>query len=242
MVSMERVGIMAEKQGRFELKSDYAPRGDQPKAIESLVKGIHAGYKHQILLGVTGSGKTFTMANVIAKINKPTLVLAPNKTLAAQLAAEFKEFFPNNAEEKLKQYIQQNGLSDKVMVELNTKGVQITLRDVALYDTGSAVLKPDAKRVLAGIAPFLKALPNKISIEGHTDNVPIHNAQFRSNFDLSTARALNVLYYFQDQQVPPERMSATGYGEYAPVASNDTQEGRAANRRVNVIVLRNPIN
>lgn len=147
-----------------------------------------------------------------------------------------------NAEEKLKQYIQQNGLSDKVLVELNAKGVQITLRDIALYDTGSAVLRTDAKRVLAGIAPFLKRLPNKISIEGHTDNVPIHNAQFRSNFDLSSARALNVLYYFEEQQVAPERMSATGYGEYAPVASNDTEDGRAANRRVNVIILRNPVN
>lgn len=147
-----------------------------------------------------------------------------------------------NAEEKLKQYIQQNGLSDKIMVELNAKGVQITLRDVALYDTGSATLKPDAKRVLAGIAPFLKALPNKISIEGHTDNVPIRNALFRSNFDLSSARALNVLYYFEEQQVAPERMSATGFGEYAPIASNDTAEGRSANRRVNVIILRNPVN
>ncbi|MFC4768321.1 flagellar motor protein MotB [Effusibacillus consociatus] len=144
-----------------------------------------------------------------------------------------------NAEEKLQQHIRQNGLSDKILVELNTKGVQITLRDVALYDTGSAALKPDAEKILGGLAPFLKELPNKISIEGHTDNIPIRNSQFRSNFDLSAERALNVLYYFQSQEVKPELMSATGYGEYVPVTGNDTPEGRAANRRVNVIILRN---
>ena len=80
----------------FELISKYTPSGDQPQAIEKLVEGINSGRKHQTLMGVTGSGKTFTMANVIAKVNKPTLILAHNKTLAGQLYAEFKELFPNN--------------------------------------------------------------------------------------------------------------------------------------------------
>ncbi len=82
---------------KFELSTDKTPAGDQPKAIESLVKGIKAGYTHQTLLGVTGSGKTFTGANVIQQIQKPTLVIAHNKTLAAQLAQEYRDFFPNNA-------------------------------------------------------------------------------------------------------------------------------------------------
>jgi len=80
----------------FELVSDYKPTGDQPAAIEGLVQGLEAGLAHQTLLGVTGSGKTFTMANVVARLNRPTLVLAPNKTLAAQLYGEFRSFFPNN--------------------------------------------------------------------------------------------------------------------------------------------------
>ncbi len=84
---------------QFELVSEFQPQGDQPQAIEQLVEGVNKGYKAQTLLGVTGSGKTFTMANVIARVNKPTLVLAHNKTLAAQLYSEFKEFFPNNAVE-----------------------------------------------------------------------------------------------------------------------------------------------
>jgi excinuclease ABC subunit B len=81
----------------FQLSTDKTPAGDQPKAIEALVKGIRAGHMHQTLLGVTGSGKTFTGANVIAQIQKPTLVIAHNKTLAAQLAQEYRDFFPNNA-------------------------------------------------------------------------------------------------------------------------------------------------
>lgn len=84
---------------KFELVSEFEPRGSQPQAIDDLVKGIENGEKFQTLLGVTGSGKTFTMANVIAKVNKPTIVLAHNKTLAAQLCSEFKEFFPNNCVE-----------------------------------------------------------------------------------------------------------------------------------------------
>ena len=84
---------------RFELVSKFKPTGDQPQAIDALAKGVSAGYKEQVLMGVTGSGKTFTMANIIEKVNKPTLVLAHNKTLAAQLCSEFKEFFPNNAVE-----------------------------------------------------------------------------------------------------------------------------------------------
>jgi len=89
---------------RFELKSEYQPCGDQPQAIKELVEGIERGDRHQVLLGVTGSGKTFTMANVVNQMQRPTLVLAHNKTLAAQLYGEFKELFPNNAVEYFVSY------------------------------------------------------------------------------------------------------------------------------------------
>ena len=82
---------------QFQLVSDFKPSGDQPEAITSLVNGVQWGLREQTLLGVTGSGKTFTMASVIEKLNRPALVLAHNKTLAAQLCSEFREFFPNNA-------------------------------------------------------------------------------------------------------------------------------------------------
>ena len=81
---------------QFKIVSEYQPTGDQPQAIEEMVKGIQSNTSHQTLLGVTGSGKTFSIANVIEQVNKPTLVLSHNKTLAAQLYGEFKQFFPDN--------------------------------------------------------------------------------------------------------------------------------------------------
>ncbi|MCK5422555.1 MAG: DEAD/DEAH box helicase family protein, partial [Deltaproteobacteria bacterium] len=88
----------------FDIVTNFKPQGDQPQAIERLSKGLERGEKHQVLLGVTGSGKTFTMAQVIEKVQRPALVIAPNKTLAAQLYGEFKELFPNNAVEYFVSY------------------------------------------------------------------------------------------------------------------------------------------
>ncbi|PUU94283.1 excinuclease ABC subunit UvrB [Halanaerobium sp.] len=92
------------KEGQFKLKAPFEPKGDQPEAIEKLAEGIKKGYRHQTLLGATGTGKTFTMAKLVEEVNKPTLVIAHNKTLAAQLTSEFKEFFPENAVEYFVSY------------------------------------------------------------------------------------------------------------------------------------------
>jgi len=89
---------------KFELVSEYSPTGDQPQAIDTIANAIEKGEREQVLLGVTGSGKTFTMANIIQKLNRPTLILAHNKTLAAQLCTEFREYFPNNAVEYFVSY------------------------------------------------------------------------------------------------------------------------------------------
>ena len=89
---------------KFQLKSNFSPKGDQPSAIQKLLDGIESGEKYQTLVGVTGSGKTFTLANVIEKSQKPSLIMAPNKTLAAQLYSEMKEFFPDNAVEYFVSY------------------------------------------------------------------------------------------------------------------------------------------
>src|SRR3989338_10505691 len=94
-IFLSNICILSPMSG-FKLSTNYTPAGDQPKAIESLIKGVKRGNRHQTLLGVTGSGKTFTAANVIAAIQKPTLVIAHNKTLAAQLAQEYADFFPEN--------------------------------------------------------------------------------------------------------------------------------------------------
>src|SRR5664279_3571306 len=88
---------MSSQAAQFELRADYVPAGDQPQAIERLIEGVQSGLAAQTLLGITGSGKTFTIANVIQALQKPTLIIAPNKTLAAQLYAEMRDLFPENA-------------------------------------------------------------------------------------------------------------------------------------------------
>src|SRR5512139_4303849 len=101
---VRRPPVTAGSDSPFRLVSDFSPAGDQPRAIEVLTAGVEEGARHQVLLGVTGSGKTFTVANVVARTGRPTLVLAPNKTLAAQLFAEFKALFPDNAVEYFVSY------------------------------------------------------------------------------------------------------------------------------------------
>src|SRR3990170_5989857 len=95
---------MVIEMSEFKLEAPYEPEGDQPKAIKKLIEGAKTGFHYQTLLGVTGSGKTFSMANVIEGVKKPTLIISPNKTLAAQLCNEFKEFFPQNAVEYFVSY------------------------------------------------------------------------------------------------------------------------------------------
>ena len=92
------------RSGAFRVASSYSPQSDQPRAIDELTKGLHTGEKDQVLLGVTGSGKTYTIAKLIEAVNRPALVMAHNKTLAAQLYQEFKEFFPDNAVEYFVSY------------------------------------------------------------------------------------------------------------------------------------------
>src|ERR1051326_389846 len=102
--TLEAVRSKRRSDDKFHLKADWEPAGDQPEAIEALTEGLNDGLTHQTLLGVTGSGKTYTIANVIQRVQRPALVLAPNKTLAAQLYGEFREFFPDNSVEYFVSY------------------------------------------------------------------------------------------------------------------------------------------
>ena len=120
------------------------------------------------------------------------------------------------------------------------RGVVLSIGDNVLFDTGSAALKKSAGQAIAAVADALVKLPNKVVIEGHTDNVPVseHRKPYTSNWDLSRTRATQVLsYLLQTFGLPPERFSAAGYAEYRPKATNATPEGRAKNRRVDIIIL-----
>ncbi len=123
-------------------------------------------------------------------------------------------------------------------IKADARGIVITLQDYLLFDSGKAEIKSESKEALIKIAEELKTIKNKISIEGHTDNVPISSLQFKSNWELSTARAVSVLHFFIEQGLSPDRFTVTGYAEYKPVADNETEEGRAKNRRVEIILWR----
>jgi chemotaxis protein MotB len=126
----------------------------------------------------------------------------------------------------------------EVTVRQTPDGVVLSLQEVGFYDSGSDVLRPGAEAVLDRLVGVLTERGNRLRIEGHTDNVPIHNARFSSNWELSTARATGLVRLFMNRySVLPQRLSAAGYAEYHPVADNTTSEGRALNRRVDIVIL-----
>lgn len=123
-------------------------------------------------------------------------------------------------------------------VKRDRRGVVISVADKMFFESGDAALKEDSKGVLDKVASTLTRYPRIIRIEGHTDNVPINNKKFPSNWELSAARAINVAKYFlNSHNIPPGRISTIGYAEFKPVAPNDTPEGRAKNRRVDIVLL-----
>lgn len=141
---------------------------------------------------------------------------------------------------KLQNYIVQHHLTSQMALVDVPRGVQITFRDSILFDLGSAQLKQQAYQVLSDVGGLIKTVNNPISVEGYTDNIPIHQpSKFRSNWELSTARAQSVRRYLQNKaKLNPARLRVVGYGKYHPKVPNDTKAHRAENRRVNIVVLR----
>ena len=144
-----------------------------------------------------------------------------------------------NAKRQLEEQLNQAIKDNQVKVEMAERGVVITFVAEILFNSGKAKLREEASPLLDKVNKVLKeTVPgNSIGIEGHTDNVPIKVSGWKSNWELSTARALSVLHYLEKKGVDPRRMSAIGYGEYKPVASNDSASGRQKNRRVEIVIL-----
>lgn len=140
--------------------------------------------------------------------------------------------------QKLNAYINDNHLQDVLSLQDTEKAVGITLKDMILFDSGKAVVKENAFSTLNDLIGLVNTVDNPISIEGYTDNVPIKNSSFQSNWELSAARASSVLHYFESHQIKPERLQFTAFGEYQPLYPNDSEEHRQANRRVTINVLR----
>ncbi len=143
-----------------------------------------------------------------------------------------------NTREQIRRMIAQMGLEGKITVREEQRGLVISVKDTVFFYAGSADLGQRAREIISKVGSLLADLPNSIRIEGHTDNIPIHTAKFYSNWELSTARATNVLHYMiQSASISPDRLSAAGYGEFKPVTSNESDNGRAANRRVDIVLL-----
>jgi len=140
----------------------------------------------------------------------------------------------------LDKYIQQNNLVGQLNTALTEDGLMIRIKDTALFPSGSAELRPESQRFGTEIAKMLMTLQQKVVISGHTDNVPINTREFPSNWELSSMRSINFMKsLLKEGNLKPERFSAIGYGEYRPVATNDTAEGHSQNRRVEVLIMRN---
>lgn len=152
-----------------------------------------------------------------------------------QMAGE-KEF--REMASALEAYLVKQGFQNKVALSITQRGLVISLKEAGFFDSGSAKLKQNSIPTLRGIAEGLQQYANRFRVEGHTDSVPIRSSEFRSNWELSTARATNVIHFLVDAaSFSPETLSAVGYGEYQPLVANDTPEQRAKNRRVDIVVL-----
>ncbi len=149
-----------------------------------------------------------------------------NKKKEIELASNFEE------------YLNQKGLAKFAKVEITAQKIKIMLTNPVLFNTGAAELKPEALATLNKIAGYAREMSNPIIVEGHTDSTPVHGGKYRSNWELSAARAFGVISYFISQGISPTRLSALGYGEYRPLATNDTEEKREKNRRIEITLLR----
>lgn len=138
---------------------------------------------------------------------------------------------------ELQEFFEEAGMDSRVTMYIDERGLVISLADSVLFDPGRADIRHNIQEMLIEIASVIDKLPNIIRVEGHTDNVPIHNEVFPSNWELSSARAARVVRLFITAGVDPEKLTISGYGEFRPVAENETSVGRALNRRVDIIVL-----
>jgi chemotaxis protein MotB len=138
---------------------------------------------------------------------------------------------------ELEEMLKRMGLEGEFKVSYEVIGIRLILQEKILFSPGSAELKPETYPILDKLYEILKDLPNPVEVEGHTDSIPISTEKFPSNWELSTARASSIVRYFITKGINPERLKASGYADTKPIASNATPEGRAQNRRVEIVIL-----
>ncbi|MER2175167.1 MAG: flagellar motor protein MotB [Carnobacterium sp.] len=136
------------------------------------------------------------------------------------------------------QFLETKNITSQASVEYDQDGIYVNIQESILFGSGSAIIADSGKNTLNNLGELIQQFDNEVVIEGYTDNVPMHNANFSSNWELSTSRALSVLRYLsEERKVDPTRLSAKGYGEYHPTVPNDSEENKAKNRRVNIVIV-----
>lgn len=183
----------------------------------------------------------FDSNSIVGQSPGPSIVTGLSGTEAQR--AETKQLQSlSHLETELQQSIDAAGLGSSVSVTSNDRGVEVSLDATTLFASGSAVLSPSAVTLLQHLGGVLSTVPNDIEVVGYTDSTPIHTSLYPSNWQLSAMRAANVVYVLSlVPKINPGRLSLAGFGQYHPIATNLTVAGRAANRRVNILVLRQDV-
>lgn len=176
-----------------------------------------------------------------AQVKQGTAEMAANQAQLEEVKKVISDFIKNQDQEAAKAQKAGNTdvikLSDNIIIYEQERGLVISFKDTLLFASGSDELTPRAKNIIAGVGNALVKLSNYIRVEGHTDNLPISNGRFASNWELSAARASNVLHVLEGS-IPADRLSVVGYGQYRPLVPNDDVLSRAMNRRVDIVILK----
>ncbi|MDD5284741.1 MAG: OmpA family protein [Desulfuromonadaceae bacterium] len=218
----------------------YAMGQSDKAKVEAVMQSIQQSF------GMSTAGSQAPKLNVINSRQitvipslVPDVSIAPigrQRRAQAKVRAEEKDF--RQIKSSIEAYLVKQGAQNKVVLEITRRGLIVSLKEAGFFDSGRATIKPEAYDLVNTIAEVMTQYNNPLRVEGHTDNVPISTAQFPSNWELSTARATNGLKYLLNNfDVDPDKISATGYAEFRPIAENATPEGRARNRRVDLVML-----
>lgn len=210
------------------------------KKVEEVMQSIQSSF------GMSTAGASSPKVNVIPSQAitvipslKPELKINPmgrTRGGQAKTRAEEKDF--RQIKSAVEAYLVKQGAQAKVTLEITRRGLIVSLKEAGFFNSGQANIKPEAYELINTIAEVMTQYNNPLRLEGHTDNVPISTSQFPSNWELSTARATNGLkYLLKNFDVDANKISATGYAEFRPIADNTTPEGRARNRRVDLVML-----
>ncbi len=188
-----------------------------------------------------GAPQTSRLLNEAGKVpfTPQFQMIAADKPVSLNVGRVEEDLF-RSVQDRISRFLVRGIADGRVRVVISDRGLIICIADRELFAPGEAELNPKAQPMLDEIALSLLDLGNYVRVEGHTDNTPVHNGRFPSNWELSSDRATRIVRYFMEKHgFPPSRLCAAGYGEYRPSAPNATPEGRAANRRVEIVVLKN---